>query len=338
MPKVWVRIQILLIKMRKVLIIGKIPLPIGGVTIHVSRLIYQLRKRGFENFTLCDPGRDNALTVFLKLLKYKTIHLHISNPFYQLLLALCCKLLFKRLLITYHGNWGRYNRTANWAINLSAWLSFIPIVQNKESFESAEQWNRNARLISTYIPGCRTRVLCPQTRLRISAFIKNHQTILCTNAWNLAFDKYGNETYGISDIIRNIRRTPGLALIVSDPSGNYCGYIKDLFGELPDHVYFISEPHDFRSVLELSDAFIRNTTTDGVSLSIYEALECNVPILASGAVSRPSFCQVFNDISEIDWLGELASARINLYLHAKKSALPDAVSDITAIYNECLRD
>jgi hypothetical protein len=174
-------------------------------------------------------------------------------------------------------------------------------------------------------------------RLRINGFIKKHQTILCTNAWNLAFDKYGNETYGISGIIRHIGRVPGLALIVSDPSGSYRGYIKDLNGEIPDHVYFISEPHDFRNVLKLSDAFIRNTTTDGVSLSIYEALEYNVPILASAAVSRPSFCKVFNDISEIDWPEELALARINLYLHARNSVLPDAVSEITAIYSECLR-
>jgi hypothetical protein len=314
------------------------PLPIGGITIHVSRLIDQLQQRGFESFRFCDPGTHNLFKIVSKILKYKTIHLHISNPFHQLIFAVCCKLVGKRLLITYHGNWGRYRLPGNWAVNISAWLSFVPIVQNEESFNRARQWNRNARRISTYIPGLPAVPLSQEIYQRIETFTKNYQTIYCTNAWDLTFDKNGNEIYGITAIIRSMQNGIGLALIVSDPSGNYFRFINDTFGEVPDNVHFISEPHDFRNVLDFSDAFIRNTTTDGVSLSIYEAMESNVVILASDAVQRPAFCKVFHDISGLNWLEELALGRRNLDLYGKKATEQDTVGELTSLYYRCLQD
>ncbi|MEO6285551.1 MAG: hypothetical protein ABIN80_29850 [Dyadobacter sp.] len=322
--------------MRKVLIIGKIPLPIGGVTIHVSRLIEQLKQRKFEQFTLCDLGREKPYDIIVKILKYKTIHLHISNPFYQLLFAAFCKLTGKKLLITYHGNWGRYWLAGNCAVNMSAFLSFTPIVQNEESFRRARRWNRHVRQISTYIRGSPSIPLSKGTYLRLARFTENYQTIFSTNAWNLKFDRNECEIYGILAIIRSMQDGSGLALIVSDPSGHYARFAQDNLEKIPDNVCFISEPHDFRNVLEFSDAFIRNTTTDGVSLSIYEAMESNVVILASDSVHRPAFCKVFQDISRIDWLDELAAGREKLDLHARKALLPDVVAELTAVYRQCL--
>jgi glycosyltransferase involved in cell wall biosynthesis len=323
-------------RMRKILIVGKIPLPIGGITMHVSRLIDALRQRNFEQFIFCDLGRQRPSDIIVNILKYKTIHLHISNPFYQLLLAVFCKLTGKKLLITYHGNWGRYRIPGNWAVSMSAWASFIPIVQNEESFHSARRWNRNVRQISTYIPGSPPIPFSKEIDLRLNRFTENYQTIFCTNAWNVKFDKNECEIYGILSIIRTMQDKSGLALIVSDPSGQYCKFAEDILGKIPDNVCFISESHDFRNVLQFSDAFIRNTTTDGVSLSIYEAMESDVVILASDAVQRPPFCKVFHDASKVNWLNELAAGRKKLDLHSKKALLPDVVSQLTAIYHQCL--
>jgi glycosyltransferase involved in cell wall biosynthesis len=324
--------------MRKVLIIGRIPLPIGGVTVHVSRLLENLKKRHYTYFEFCDLTKNAWLEIFFKLLKFNVLHIHFSNPYYQLFIAVFARLARKKLIITYHGNWGRYKFLGNRAVNISAKLCDVPIVQNQESFRLAKRWNANVRLISTFIA---SNQLIPLDKLiahSLDEFCKHHQHILCTNAWNVVLDKNGDEIYGISEIVRSIAKDKQCGLIVSDPSSKYFLFVKKLLGYIPENVHFVSEPHDFRNILDLSAAFIRNTSTDGVSLSIYEALERNVVVLASDCVARPEFCKVVKDFSKIDWRHELESGRINLNSKRKEDFLPDAVTELISVYEKCLTE
>ncbi|WP_026631880.1 glycosyltransferase [Dyadobacter alkalitolerans] len=298
--------------MNKVLIIGQLPPPIGGVTMHVSRLIEHLPQNGFDRFTFCDLKTDKWVNIMKAIKRHRTIHLHASNPYFQLLLAMLCVPTRKRLLLTYHGNWGRYRLAGNWAVRVSAFLCTVPIVQNNESLTKAKCCNPNALLISTFIAAARVIPLDPECAHQLSDFRKRFEFLFCTNAWNLAFDKNGSETYGISQIISNISNVNSGGMVISDPSGNYRPFIEKSFGSIPENVLFIDGQHDFMNVLRVSDAFIRNTTTDGVSLSIYEAHACNVVVLASNSVSRARFCVVYEDIAHINLVEELKRGRIRL--------------------------
>lgn len=294
-------------RMNKVLIIGRVPPPIGGVSVHVSRLLEALKQREPKCFEFTDYGKKPVRTCW-KVLFYTIIHLHSSNPYLQVLLALTCRLFFKKSIITFHGNLGRYGLIKNGAVNLSAFLCSTPVVLNAESFQKARKFNRKTTLITAFISSSILPALNPQLLENLYQFRKKHEFLFCTNAWKLTFDKHHKETYGISGIVRNLEQIIEAGLIISDPSGNYAAYLQSVFSKIPDNVFIINEFHDFRNVLKLCDAYIRNTTTDGDSLSIYEAIEQKITVFASDCVTRPAACRLFKAIELVDFVSELKLA------------------------------
>lgn len=314
--------------MAKLLIIGRMPPPVGGVTEHVKRLTQSLRRIGF-NFDFCDPGKTSVCKILFKTATHRIIHIHFSNPAVQLAFAIFCRLTCKKLIVTYHGCWGRYGIAGNWAVKLSARLAHVPIVQERVSLLEALRCNRRSREISTYIPDSGIEPLPAQLRSEIAMRRGHYQATFCTNAWNVTFDKYGYEIYGISEMINRFADYPEYQLLISDPSGNYRSYIQKNTLHISSNVFFISHLHDFKNILLLSDAFIRHTTTDGVSLSIHEARELGVPVLASAAVTRPPFCSVFQDFSKSDLTVKLEEAKRLITL---PGAAADAVAELVELY------
>ena len=319
--------------MTKLLIIGKTPPPVGGVAEHVKRLTQSLRRIGF-NFDFCDLGKTSVFKILFKAATHRIIHIHFSNPAAQLAFAIFCRLTCKKLIITYHGCWGRYGIAGNRAVKLSACLAYVPIVQERVSLLEALRCNPRSREISTYIPDSRIVPLPAQLQSEIAIRRGYYQATFCTNAWNVTFDKYGQEIYGISEMINRFADYPEYQLLISDPSGNYRLYIQKHTAHISSNVFFISHLHDFKSILLLSDAFIRNTTTDGVSLSIHEAHELGVPVLASAAVPRPPFCSIFQDFSKSDLKVKLGEAK---RLVSLPGTAPDTVAELVEMYREIAR-
>ena len=180
-------------RVRKILIIGRTPPPVGGITTHVKRLTENLKKRSFD-FTFCDLREDPLRAFVQKFLTHKVIHIHFSRPCFQLTFAILCRLAFKRLIITYHGQWGRYNKAGNYAVSLSAALASVPIVQDDASFRSAMQLNNQAKLISTFISSPDMEPLPENLTREIIHKKARYEQTFCTNAWNVTFDKAGRET------------------------------------------------------------------------------------------------------------------------------------------------
>lgn len=320
--------------MAKLLIIGKTPPPIGGVSIHVQRLTQRLRQMGVD-FDFCDLGKISMPKILFKIATHSTIHIHFSNPGAQVAFALFCRLTGKKLIITYHGCWGRYRTFGNRAVKLSARLAHIPIVQERASLLQALRCNPRSREISTYIPDPEILPLPAPLRAILVSRRKYYRATFCTNAWNVAFDKNGQEIYGISEMVNRFARCPEYQLLISDPSGNYRSHIQQRTSHISSNVFFINHLHDFKSILLLSDAFIRNTTTDGISLSVYEARELGIPVLASATVKRPPFCSIFLDFSKTDLTVKLAEAQ---RLIALPHEAPDVVARLIKLYRETERE
>jgi glycosyltransferase involved in cell wall biosynthesis len=314
--------------MAKILIIGRLPPPVGGVTTYLKRLTNSLRHHRFA-FSFCDIQKDSWADILLKIARHRIIHIHFSNPAAQLLFALLCRASFKKLIITYHGKWGRYGLAGNIAVKLSARFAHVPIVQEHASMREAMLCNSRSQLVSTYISDSEITPLSAEWHTKICKSSHNYQATFCTNAWNVVFDKNGREIYGISDLIKRFAVYPEYRLLISDPSGNYRSYIKKHIPNISENILLINHLHDFRSVLMLSDAFIRNTTTDGVSLSIHEAHELKIPVLASAAVDRPIFCSVFKDFLETDLKEKFEEAKL---LAGQSAVLPDPVGQLIKLY------
>lgn len=297
---------------------------------HVSRLVKGLRQNRFD-FDFCDLGKTSLFKIVFQIASHRTIHIHFSNPYLQAAFAAFCWLARKKLIITYHGHWGRYGTWGNRAVRLSAYLAYIPVVQERASLPQALRCNPRAREISTYIPDQEIEPLPLRLQSELVSRRKHYRATFCTNAWNVTFDKYGREIYRISEIIDRFADYPEYQLLISDPSGNYRSYIQMHTPRISGNVIFISHLHDFKSILLLSDAFIRNTSTDGVSLSAHEAHDLRIPVLASAAVERPPFCSIFHDFSKIDLKEKLEEAQ-------RLARLPGRVTDTVERLIELYRD
>lgn len=283
-------------KNSKLLIIGKTPLPIGGVTVHVQRLLNWLDNYGIK-YEYYDLKKFNFFSFSSAIIHNKYAHLHSSSPVLRLFFALVCLVYRTTAIITYHGNIGRYSFIKNTLDILSMYLAEIPIVLNQESFSIARCYNKKVYLCSAYIPEVHIQknTLNRDTQNLIRHLKLRSKFIACTNAYNLSFDKNGQEIYGIKFLVQFFQNTE-FALIISDPSGNY----KKEFKATNGNILFIDYPHSFIEVLQCSDCFIRYTSTDGDSLSIHEAIDNDIPTIATDVVSRPSGVLLVKLNDEID--------------------------------------
>lgn len=268
----------------QILIIGKIPPPTGGVTIHVSRIIEKLKKDNV-NYVFIDLKYKNLLSIFFKILKYKNVHLHSNSTFFQFYFILLTKILNKNSILTIHAEIGQHNlQLKNQLESISIKYAKFPILLNIKSYNIAKIINENTILDSAYISPSEIINLPIELLKKINKFKEIYKKIFCTNAYNRVFDKNENELYGIDELIQIFKQNDYL-LIICDPSGSYKNYYKN--NEFKN-VYFINYNIHFVSLLHHVDGFIRNTTSDGDSISIHESLQLNKPVFCTNVVDRPN--------------------------------------------------
>lgn len=318
-------------KSRNILIVGTLPsvAGIGGVTIHVSRLCDALEDRGVP-MELCDY-KTLTLSRQMKMIRNSSVaHLHVSNPFLRLFYVLLCRLFSCRSVLTIHGNLGRFGAVKN-AIDLAALrLCDVPVMINEGSWKKALSYNRNAVLIPAYIPA-RTQEPLPEEAIKIVSQARNDgKKVAVTNASYMHYSNTGEEIYGIQFLADYFKGHDEYMLVVSDPSGQYSGHFA---GKQAENIRFITQPHSFSSLLSISDLMIRATSTDGDSLSVREAIDLGVRVLATDCVDRPEGVVLFryNDPTS---LTEALEAK------AAGTAKPqfDTVGEISGIYESLIDD
>lgn len=280
----------------QILIVGKKPYTgknrrgIGGVGIHVTRLIEWLELSDV-NYSFYDLSLFNFFTFVHNISLSKCAHLHSSSPYFRLLFSIVCRITKTNSICTYHGDLGRFSVIKNYCDFLSIRFMDYPIVLNEFSLEKAIKKNSRSLLISAYIPPTNKEELNKQLIKRVSNFRERYKKIIVTNAFAMNYDKNGEEIYGIKILVEIVQTIPNVGLIISDASGDYSKFYAN---QSIKNVLFINEPHPFVCILPFADAFIRNTSTDGDSLSIHEALEYGLPVITTDAVSRPAGCIVIN--------------------------------------------
>lgn len=278
----------------ELLIVG--PLPdnhgIGGVTIHVQRLLEYLDKKGVRYY-FCDYGKVSFVGLMKRMARTTTIHIHISNPVFLFLFTLCCRLMGKKVIVTLHGNYGRFSSFKNFLVRKAIAMSTIPVLINEKSYIICRKFNKRAVLIQAFIPPQKEEKLNSEILSLLERLHKEGKKIVSTNAYNVSFDKYGNDTYGIDFLVQYFKKSADYAMLVSDPSGNYAKRYEGREMEVDGNVFFIDYPHSFFELLKHVDYFVRNTSTDGDALSVKEALYLGVPTLCTDVVDRPKGVRLF---------------------------------------------
>ena len=292
---------------------AKIPPPIGGVTIHVKRLVDSLQKESDIKVNVLDYSKEkNPFKILNMIFSSKIIHIHVSNKKIRVLFLSLFKICFKKVIITYHGKYDFKNTMDIFSLKYCD----AAIVLNEYSYKSAKKKISTQKIfqIGAFIPPDISKINPLQTILKekVDELKRNFKIILCTNASNYIIDPSGSEVYMGSELLNFFIQNNNLALIFSDPSNNYTKHFEQVNIEIPRNVLIINQPHDFINIIKSSNGLIRATTMDGDSLSIKESLYYGIPVFATDVVDRPKGVILFSKISELNDKIELIKKRAEI--------------------------
>ncbi|KAF0809835.1 hypothetical protein A167_01375 [Alcanivorax sp. S71-1-4] len=291
-----------------VLVIGSMPPPVGGVTIHIKRLfekavtdervdleVLDLKNRVLYTPSSTESGIRSAVSAFFKA---EIIHIQISNVA-KIAIALLSFVFGKKVIYTHHNS--RPERKVFASI---LGLSCRYIVLVNDSVRKCFDFPGKVVLIPAFIPPVSEEVL----RDDVSRDIEKFDVVLAVNAYDKNYID-GKEVYGIdllcdaiaelSRAIRGGEKQPyagHVGVFFFDPSGAYAG-----LGAQPANAEdaislrrYQGKNLSFYELLKVSDLCLRPTRTDGDPLSIREALHLGVKVLASDVTSRPEGVELFS--------------------------------------------
>lgn len=315
-------------KQIRIIIAGPTPPPIGGVTIHVSRLLDHLVQHNIQHIHL---GKS-LLTLFSLLIKapHSTIvHIHFSNAIVRWVLSLLFKWKGAKIMTTIHRDLNREKGLKKRLTYAAIKNSDCTLVLNDKSLTTAKSITPNCIKQSSFFPPIHWEELNETLQSIVESFKQGKSKLFGTNAFDLAYDASGAEIYQIQNLVSIFTHLPEkYGLIVSDPSGNNKKHILGLM-ELPKNILFIDEPHPFMPILKMVDCFIRATTTDGDSLSIKEALYVGTNVLASNCVDREPSCTLYTSGNNAD----LKQAILD-FKPTPVNAPPNAFDDLLKLYSK----
>ncbi len=311
---------------------GKVPPPIGGVSIHIKRLMDGLKSFSIKT-ELLDYSKDrNIISIIRKISRCKIVHFHLTNKKLRLLFILIFRMVSKKVIVTFHGKYDFSNKYDYYSLRYAT----KSILLNKATFENARKTNiKSIQLIGAFIPPKLNTVssLRVDTINKIKLLKEKYDYVFCTNAWNVVLNNQGKEIYNGSLLCEIFKNTNTAALVFSDPLGKYSEFLKKKYGFLPDNIFFITYNHDFFEVINFTDALLRATITDGDSLSINEALYFNKDVITSDVVDRPSGCILYKSTDDFV---EIINNFSNFKGKYKKSIYINNITCLKALYIETI--
>ena len=265
---------------------------VGGVGMHVHRLLERLVKPEVVVYSTSDYKVDGFIKQFNRVRKADVVHLHVSNPYMRLVYAIATRLLGKKCILTVHGNYGRFNGFKNYVDKLAMELVHVPVLINKESFEKVRKFNKKAVLLPAFIlPVEGEEVLSRDAEELIGRIKKTGKPLFITSTNHRAFSDDGKEIYGIEFLVNYFLKHQEYQLLVLDPFSEY----KQVYGEnLSDNITILSGTYSFCGAVKLANVVVRNTPTDGDAFSVKEALWLHKPTIVTDAVSRPEGVFLFH--------------------------------------------
>lgn len=288
----------------KIGIIGKVPPPFGGVTVHVSRL-YDYVNSSNLNYKafLISSFKD-----LKKFLKSDIIHLHQNNPYMRFCLIIISKLFLKKCICTLHRDHDRDKGLKKTLTIVSLFFTDKWIVLNNRSFEFFKKFNNNVILSTSFIPPSMEIVNSEQEIInQIKKIKKSYKLVICTCAHHYRVHE-GKDIYGIFEIFELAKKFNNYLFVFSDPSSEYSNLLNST---PPPNFFIINFQHHFVPVLRQSNVYLRHTNTDGDSVTVREALYFNKICLSTNVVDRPEGVFTYNYENLFETLKRLPQIKPN---------------------------
>ncbi len=306
-------------------IVGAVPPPFGGVTIHIRRLANQLTNLGvrfrivnlnslFEDLPSIESWRRRTLRRILAwvfLSHEKAVVVMNKRIWVWLFFAIIGCLRRQRILIRLQGSdlidWQRNRR---WKLRLAAAclrrVSGIVCV-NSELADAVIGLGVDPKRI-LLMPGFLSPVPdeldSTQIEKTTASFLAAHTPIIAANG--KVAQHAGEDLYGLDLLVELLHRLgpsfPNIGLVVclATPSDKEQLYLSGLIARatalgLEGKILFQTSPGFFLPILARASMFVRPTNTEGDSNSVREALSLGIPTVASDVADRPPGTVLFQN-------------------------------------------
>lgn len=292
---------------RKILLIGPMPPPIGGVSIHIIRLSKLIQDEFLIDYV--DESsqikndyfnlRTYKLKNYLKKVRWSDLmYVHSGKRQLVIFHILIAKLFRKKVILTVHGYPNPHKNFFTSMDSLFYSLSDRIIVVNSFILDRVKLPEDKVIVRCAFVPPIIEEEpgLPPHLLKWLESRKKLGEIIISANAYQLKFfnqqDLYGLDMCidSAEELVRN-GYPVSFVFNVSSVEKN-----RDLFeqyqlriqnGEFSDHFLLLNEELSFVRLITYSDIILRPTNTDGDALTIREALHFGKPIIASDVIPRP---------------------------------------------------
>lgn len=306
---------------KKILIIGPLPPPLGGVSVHVYRLHKALKNSQVFDLSQKQNFKGHMYIELFKLMmssNFDVVHLHAYDV--KLIITLKLLKLFKKFEIIATSHNPRLFDTDS-KIKKFFYKNFLKSIDTLVVVGShilEDYKNRKLQLPKEIIiePAFLPPPIDEEEKIlktypkELFDFIDNHSYIITANAFQISFHQ-GIELYGLDMCIELTSKLKkdcsdiGFIFALANENANkeYLEKMKQKIKEfdIEDNFYFLTGQKELWPLFKKADLMIRPTTTDGDALSIREAMYFRCTAIASDVSDRPDGTIVFRsrDINDL---------------------------------------
>jgi glycosyltransferase involved in cell wall biosynthesis len=295
----------------RILLIGPLPPPYGGVSVHIKRLKKLLDKAGFNTNTFYRSDNHNsillnALILFKKIIfgNYNIVHIHGYFRAYALVVFVARYLISYRIYYTVHNPRLFQNKNGIAIFLINKFIEKIDCLV-LVSKDLIKDFKRNKVRLPKKVFVCNAFLPPPEEdepgiidtySAQTLDFVSNHKPLIIANASRICFyndiDLYGLDLcIELSAVLK--KKYPKIGLLFSlaneNVNSDYIEKKKRRISELDieENFFFMTGQKELWPLYKRADIGVRPTATDGDAVSIREALCFKTPVVASDVVSRP---------------------------------------------------
>ncbi|MDD9174894.1 hypothetical protein PVK63_09365 [Aliivibrio sp. S2TY2] len=281
---------------KKVILVGKIPPPFGGVAVSIKNYFDALSSRNEVDVILYSPLE------FFKIIfsDAEFVHFNLSRSYKRFLYSLVCFIFKKKVIHTVHGQHFNVKNLFNF---FSGKLSHRILVLNKEVYRKLRPvFNNKVFIVS---PILKIENLSSAKHKGFKKVNFYPKCILLYSNKRTEID--GKDVYGVDFILSMLSEIKELdyKLVILDLGKDY-SFLKE-----DSQIIYYDSPMNFLDLVASVDIYIRPTSTDGQSIAVLESLSVGTPVLASDSVLRPEACYLYQHESKSEFLKKLSGIKIN---------------------------